>query len=116
MNFKKVFKKYIILLIIYLVIIRFINPFGLKLYYSIIENPIDNPNSIEIIESLLRLIEFIINLTFVVFMIIDAKSKKLIDWLIIFVTFFNPGIGITLFIVWNFYKLNVENTRHNTRL
>ncbi|RRO15822.1 hypothetical protein [Flavobacteriaceae bacterium 14752] len=106
MDFKRVFKKYIILLLIYLVITRFINPFGLKIYYSIIENPIDNPNSIEIIESVMRLIEFIVNLIFVIFMIIDTKSKKLIDWLIMIVTFLNPGIGIALFIVWNYYKLN----------
>ena len=106
MIFKKNFKKYIILLLIYLVIVRFVNPFGLKLYYSIIENPIDDLNSIKIIESVIRLIELIVNLTFVIFMIIDAKSKKLIDWLIIIVTFFNPGIGIILFLLWKYYKLN----------
>lgn len=49
-------------------------------------------------------IEFTLNLLIVVLMIIDEKSKKLTDWLIIAITFFNADIGIILFIAWTFYK------------
>jgi len=113
MEFKRFFKKYIILLLAYLLVVRFIQPYGLKLYYTILSNPIDNPNTIELIQSITTLVGFLVNLIFVVFMLIDIKSKKLIDWLLILVTFLSPGIGIALFIVWNYYKLNEKNTRHN---
>ncbi len=104
MNIKKVLLKYVILLLIYIVIVRFLQPYGLKIYYSTIENPIDNPNTIQTIQSIMTLITFIINLIFVVFMAIDSKSKKLLDWMIILITFFSPESGITIFIVWQIYK------------
>ena len=106
MDFKKVFKKYIILLLVYLVISRVIQPYGLNLYYSSVDNPIGNPNTIELIQSIMTLIGFLINLIFVIFMIIDLKPKKLIDWLIIILSFFSPEIGIILFLLWKYYKLN----------
>lgn len=104
MNIKKVLLKYVVLLLIYIVIVRFLQPYGLKIYYSTIENPIDNPNTIQTIQSIMTLISFIINLIFVVFMAIDSKSKKLLDWMIILITFFSPESGITIFIVWQIYK------------
>lgn len=104
MNIKKVLLKYVVLLLIYIVIVRFLQPYGLKIYYSTIENPIDNPNTIQTIQSIMTLITFIINLIFVVFMAIDSKSKKLLDWMIILITFFSPESGITIFIVWQIYK------------
>lgn len=104
MNIKKVLLKYVVLLLIYIVIVRFLQPYGLKIYYSTIENPIDNPNTIQTIQSIMTLITFIINLIFVVFMAIDSKSKKLLDWIIILITFFSPESGITIFIVWQIYK------------
>ena len=104
MNIKKVLLKYVILLLIYIVIVRFLQPYGLKIYYSTIENPIDNPNTNQTIQSIMTLITFIINLIFVVFMAIDSKSKKLLDWMIILITFFSPESGITIFIVWQIYK------------
>jgi hypothetical protein len=104
MDIKKTLLKYITLLLIYIIIVRFIQPYGLKIYYSTIENPIDNPYTIETIQSLITLIGFIINLIFVTFMIVDSKSKKLLDWLIILITLFSPETGITIFIVWQIYS------------
>jgi len=104
MDIKKVLTKYVILLLIYIVIVRFLQPYGLQLYYSTIENPIDNPHTIKTIQSFMALVAFIINLIFVIFMIVDSKAKKLLDWLIIVITFFNPVAGITIFIVWQVYK------------
>ncbi|TRZ43062.1 hypothetical protein D3A96_11335 [Robertkochia marina] len=105
MEFKGFFKKYVILLLAYLLVVRFIQPYGLKLYYTAINNPIDNPNTIELIQSITSLVGFLINLIVVVFMIVDIKSKRLIDWLLISVTFLSPEIGITLFMVWKNYKM-----------
>jgi heme A synthase len=104
MDMKKVLTKYVILLLVYIVIVRFIEPYGLQIYYSTIENPIDNPNTIQTIQSFMTLITFIINLIFMIFMIVDTKAKKLLDWLIIVITFFSPEAGITIFIVWQIYK------------
>lgn len=104
MEIKRILTKYAILLLVYIVIVRFLQPYGLQIYYSTIENPIDNPNTIQTIQSLMTLVTFIINLIFVIFMIVDSKAKKLLDWLIIVITFFSPEAGITIFIVWQIYK------------
>ena len=104
MEIKRILTKYAILLLVYIVIVRFLEPYGLRIYYSMIENPIDNPNIIQTIQSVMTLITFIINLIFVIFMIVDSKSKKILDWLIILITFFSPEAGITIFIVWQIYK------------
>jgi len=104
MKIKKLFTKYALLLLIYILIVRFIEPYGLRLYYSLSDDPMSNPQTIDTIQSVLTLINFIINLIFVVFMIIDSKSKKVLEWLIILVTFFSPEAGITIFLVWQIYK------------
>lgn len=104
MEIKKILTKYVILLLVYIVIVRFIEPYGLQIYYSTIDNPIDNANTIQTIQSFMTFITFIINLIFVIFMIVDSKAKKLLDWLIIVITFFSPEAGITIFIVWQIYK------------
>ena len=111
---KKILLKYITLLLIYIVIVRFLQPYGLRIYFSMIENPIDNPNTIQTIQSFMTLVTFIINLIFVIFMIVDSKSKKLLDWLIILITFFSPETGITIFLVWQFYKqwINKYEAQH----
>jgi len=104
MEIKRILTKYAILLLVYIVIVRFIEPYGLRIYYSMMENPIDNPNTVQTIQSVMTLITFIINLIFVIFMIVDSKSKKLLDWLIILISFFSPESGIAIFIVWQIYK------------
>ena len=104
MDIKRILTKYVILLLVYIVIVRFIEPYGLQIYYSTFENPIDNPNTIQTIQSFMTLVSFIINLIFVIFMVVDSKAKKLLDWLIIVITFFSPEAGITIFIVWQIFK------------
>lgn len=104
MNIKKTLLKYVILLLIYTVIVRFLQPYSLEIYYTIIDDPIDNQNTIQTIQSIMALVTFIINIVFVIIMVIDSKSKEILDWLIILITLFSPGIGITIFIVWQIYK------------
>jgi hypothetical protein len=104
MKIERILTKYATLLLVYIIIVRFLQPYGLQIYYSTIENPIDNPNTIQTIQSLMTLVTFIINLVFVIFLIVDSKAKKLLDWLIIVITFFSPEAGITIFIVWHIYK------------
>ncbi len=103
--------KYLILLLVYFIIVRFMQPYGLKLYYSTFENPMGSPHTINTIQSALTAFGFLVNLIFVVFMIFDTKGKKTPDWLIILVTFFSPEAGITLFIGWNIYKEITEKYR-----
>jgi len=116
MDIKKILTKYVILLLIYIVFVKFLEPYGLRLYYSAIENPIGNPNTIKTIQSFMTLITFIINLVFVIFMIVDSKSKKILDWLIILITFFSPEAGITVFIVWQVYKQLIKKYEAQQRL
>lgn len=104
MDIKRIMTKYVILLLVYIVIVRFIEPYGLRLYYSTVENPLGNPQTVQTLESIMTFVTFLINLIFVIFMIIDSKSKKLLDWLLILITFFSPETGITVFIVWHIYK------------
>ena len=39
-----------------------------------------------------------------VFILIDSKQKKAIDWIIVIITFFSVETGILLFLVWQIYK------------
>ncbi len=104
MDNKRFFAKYVTLLLIYIVIVRFVEPYGLKLYYTLADNPISDAQSVQVIQSIMTLIGFVINLIISIIMIVDSKSKKLLDWLIIIVTFFSPECGIVVFILWQTNK------------
>jgi len=104
MDIKRFLTKYVVLLLVYTIIVRFIEPYGLRIYYSTIENPIGSPQTVQMIQSIMTLVSSIINLIFVIFLIIGSKAKKLLDWLIIVIAFFNPEAGITIFIVWQVYN------------
>lgn len=101
---KKIFKKYLILLLVYTVVVRFIGFYGLRLYYTLADNPKLLPTTVQSFQAFVTAIEFGLKVLFVIFMLVDVKGKKLIDWLIMIITFFNADIGIVLFIVWAFYK------------
>ncbi|MFN8887412.1 MAG: hypothetical protein ACK5WF_08125 [Cyclobacteriaceae bacterium] len=101
---KKVFKKYVIFLAIYAVTIRLIGYYGLRLYYTFAENPKILPTTVQSLQSVLTAVEFTFNLFIMIMMAVDLKEKRLTDWLIILITFFNADIGIVLIIVWTFYK------------
>lgn len=99
-----VFKKYLVLLIIYTVTVRLIGYYGLRLYYTFADNPKILPATVQSFQSVVTVVEFTLNLFIMILMVVDLKAKKLTDWLIILITFFNADIGIVLFIVWAFYK------------
>ena len=101
---KKVFKKYVIFLAIYAVTIRLIGYYGLRFYYTFADNPKILPTTVQSLQSVLTAVEFTFNLFIMIMMAVDLKEKRLTDWLIILITFFNADIGIVLFIVWSFYK------------
>jgi hypothetical protein len=101
---EKIFKKYLIILLIYTVIVRFIGFYGLRLYYTLADNPKLLPPTVQSFQAFVTAIEFALKVLVVILMLVDIKGKKLIDWLIILITFFNADIGIILFIVWSFYK------------
>jgi hypothetical protein len=101
---KKIFKKYLVLLLLYTVIVRFIGFYGLRLYYTLADNPKLLPTTVQSFQAFVTTIDFALKGLIVILMVVDVKGKKLIDWLIILLTFFNADIGIVLFIVWAFYK------------
>lgn len=101
---KKIVKKYLILLLVYTVVVRFIGFYGLRLYYTLADDPKLLPATVQSFQAFVTAIEFTLKILVVIFMLIDVKGKKPIDWLIITITFFNADIGIVLFIIWAFYK------------
>jgi len=104
MNIKRLLTKYSILLIIYIVLVRFIQPYGLRLYYSIYSNPDMATETVNTIQSIFTAVTFLINLIFVIFILVNAKQKKAVDWLIAIITFFSVETGIVLFLIWQIYK------------
>jgi len=101
---KRTLTKYCILLLLYIIIVRFVQPYALQLHFTMSKEPISDPLTIQTLQSIFTAISIVINLIFVIIMIIDSKGKALIDWLIIVITFFSPEAGITIFIVWQLYK------------
>jgi len=104
MNIKRLITKYSILLIIYIVLVRFIQPFGLRLYYSVYSNPDMATETVNTIQSIFTSVTFLLNLIFVIFILVDAKQKRAVDWLIAIITFFSAETGIVLFLIWQIYK------------
>lgn len=113
MNIKRLITKYSVLLIIYIVLFRFIQPYGLRLYYSIYSNPDMVTETVNTIQSIFTALTFLINLIFVIFILLDAKQKKVVDWLIAIITFFSVETGIVLFLIWQIYK--VINKKYETQ-
>lgn len=110
MNTKKLLTKYSILLLIYIGLIHFAKPYGLQLYYSLHSQPGMIPEDVRTIQSAFITITFLLNLILSVFIIVDSKQKKTIDWLIVIITFFSVETGIVLFLIWQIYnELNKKN-------
>ncbi len=87
MNIKKLLTKYSILLLIYIGLIRFAKPYGLQLYYTLHSQPDMMAEDVRIIQSAFITITFLLNLILSIFIIVDSKQKKTIDWLIVIITF-----------------------------
>lgn len=104
MKIQKLLTKYSILLLIYIAIVRFAKPYGLQLYYSLYSNPDMMVETVNTIQSIFIGITFIINLFLVIFILIDSKQKKAIDWLLAIITFFSAETGILMFLIWQIYK------------
>ena len=104
MNIRKILTKYSILLLIYIALIRFVKPYGLQLYYTLHSQPDMMVQSINTIQSVFITITFLLNLILAIFIIVDSKQKKTIDWLIVIITFFSAETGIVFFAAWQIYK------------
>jgi len=67
-----------------------------------------NPDMIEqtykTLQSIMLATTFFINLILTVFILVDSKKKKLIDWLVAIITFFSAETGIVIFLFWQTYK------------
>ena len=104
MNIKKTLTKYSILLLIYIALIRFVKPYGLQLYFTLHSQPDLMPETVNTIQSAFITITFLLNLILAIFIIVDSKQKKALDWLIVIITFFSAETGIVLFTIWQIYK------------
>lgn len=96
--------KYLILLLVYILIVRFVGPYALKFYFIGTGLPEATAISVVTFQAIISGLELLINLLFAVFIIIDTKNKRVIDWLLIVITFFSPESGISIYIVWQLYQ------------
>lgn len=113
MKTKRILTKYSILLLIYIALIRFVKPYGLQLYYTLHSQPDMIAESVNTIQSVFITITFLLNLILSIFIIVDSKQKKALDWLIVIITFFSAETGIILFAIWQIYKeLNKKYEEH----
>ena len=76
MKNQKLLLKYLILLLVYIFIERFVEPYGLNLYYSYYSNPSMMPETVNSIQSIFTTISFLIRLIFAILILIDSKNKK----------------------------------------
>ena len=60
--------------------------------------------TVNTIQSIFTSVTFLLNLIFVIFILVDAKQKRAVDWLIAIITFFSAETGIVLFLIWQIYK------------
>jgi len=104
MNIKKLITKYVIFLLVYTVIVRFLKPYGMNLYYTMHPNPDMIEQTYKTLQSIMLATTFFINLILTVFILVDSKKKKLIDWLVAIITFFSAETGIVIFLFWQTYK------------
>ena len=104
MKTKNMIKKYTILILIYAIIHYLIQPYGFRIYFSVIAEPQMIKETFYTIQSILFAITYLINLIFAIIMLVDSKNKGKIDWLIIFITLIKVDIGIILYLLWNIYK------------
>jgi len=110
MRTQNLIKKYSILLLIYVVVYYLIYPYGLKIYYSIALEPNFKGETILTIQSIIYTITLLFNLIFAIFVLIDSKQRKLIDWVIVLITLFSVETGIILFLIWQIHKeMNNKN-------
>lgn len=104
MKTNKIISKYIFILLIYVIITNFIQPYGLKLYFSLASPPEMVLNNVNLISKLIITTSYLLNLIIIIFVLFDAKQKKLIDWMIIIIILFSAEIGILAFLIWQIYK------------
>lgn len=104
MNIKKLLTKYSILLLIYIGLIRFAQPYGLQLFYTLHPQPDILPENVRMVQSAFITITFLLNLILAIFILVDSKQKKTLDWILVIITFFSDETGITLFLIWQIYK------------
>ena len=104
MSTKKILTKYSILLLIYTVLNRFVNTYGLQIYYTLYSQPDMMAETVRTIQSAFIAVTFLMNLILAIFIVFDSKQKKTLDWLIVIITFFSVETGIVLFVIWQIYK------------
>ena len=104
METKKLISKYAVILLVYVILIHFVQPYGLKVYYSVIASSPITSATVNTVQSFLYALNFILNLTVMFIVLFDSKQKKAIDFLIALIIFFSAETGIILFLIWQIYK------------
>lgn len=103
----KLISKYVIILLVYVILIHFVQPYGIKAYYSIIASSSITSSTVNTVQNFLFALCFILNLTIMIIVLFDSKHKKAIDFLIAFIILFSAETGILLFLIWQIYKKEI---------
>ncbi|MBK7851304.1 MAG: hypothetical protein IPJ66_09300 [Bacteroidetes bacterium] len=104
METKKLISKYAVILLVYVILIHFVQPYGLKAYYSAVASSPLTSATVNTIQSYLYALEFTLNLIIMIIVLLDSKQKKAIDFLIALIILFSAETGIILFLIWQIYK------------
>jgi len=99
--------RYAVILLVYVILIHFVQPYGLKAYYSVVASSPISSTTVNAVQSFLYALNFILNLTIMIIVLFDSKQKKAIDFLIAFTILFSAETGIILFLIWQIYKTEI---------
>lgn len=105
MEARKLLSKYAFILLIYVILIHFVQPYGLRFYYSLAEGSQITSYTLATIQSFLFALTLLLNLIIMLIVLVDSKQKRLLDFLIAFVILFSAETGVILFLIWQTYKL-----------
>jgi len=100
---KKIFTKYLILITIYLISSHLLFSLGFKIYYNIVENPEDiSSNAFNMFDMIISSISALLKIVIAIFLIVDLKRKRLLEWLIVIIAILYPSIGVGFFLLHRF--------------
>lgn len=103
METKRFVLKYSILLLVYIILIQIVEPYGLQMYLTFSMKDGYDHLLAEQFRYISTAVNLLGNILFVIFLLIDLKGKKAIEWIIIAITLFNPLSGLLLIMAWKMY-------------
>lgn len=106
--------KYGILLILYAIFSRYIVKYGLQIYFTHFQIPDWTVDTTQNVQNILNIMNFTFGLIIFIILIFDVGKKNLLSWIILILAFFQPELGIILFLIRELYY-NIAKLQSPTR-